>query len=238
MSPKKNELPDVVKPAYPAGKLDYLNIISKSFWLFFDNMGLFLGASILWFFLSLPVITCPAATAAIIFLADEISFNREVNIKDFFKAFKNYFFISTAVAIFMWFVIILALAGFSFYSSRFGIAGKLIAVTMGIMVFVNCMGMVYILPLSFRVKGVFRVMKDAITLAVCHPLFTFGVLFYLGVLFVVGVISGAGILLVTPALSAAVISRAVRELSYRYGFSPASIEEPRTLKGVFMPWKE
>ena len=231
MSLKNNDPSNIVK-------IDFLNVISKSFWLFFDNMGLFLVASFFWVLLSFPLVTCPAATASIIFLADELSFGKEMHIKDFFRAFKKYFLRSTGGAIFMAVIIALSALGLIFYSSRLGLTGRIIAIIMGVVIILSNIGLVYIFPLAFRIRKPLKVVKSALTLSVCHPVFTFGIFLYVGTLFVLGLVSGLGIIFVTPGLSAAAISSAMRELSYKYGFSDSPKKENKTLKGTFMPWTE
>ncbi|MDD5644434.1 MAG: DUF624 domain-containing protein [bacterium] len=219
-------------------RLSFLDVCSKSFWLFFDNMGLFLILSLAWFAVSLFIIPLPAATAALIYVTDKLSFGGSAGIKDFFKAFKKYFWAANTVFLAAAFICFLSLIGFGFYCVRFALFGKIVAALMGGVFIVTIFALVYIFPLCFRIKNPFAVVKGAVTLVVCHPVFSVMVFIFLLVLFMLGVATGAGIILVTPGLSAAVISGAVRELSCKYGFSDVSPKQERTFRETFFPWKE
>ncbi|MCK9555081.1 DUF624 domain-containing protein [bacterium] len=231
MSDKKKESSLLIR-------LSFFDVCSKGFWLFFDNLGLFLALSLMWFILSLFIIPMPAATAALIYMSDRISFGESVGVKDFFRAFKKYFLASTLGFLALAFISFLSLIGFLFYGFQFGILGKIIAAFMGCIFIINMIASLYIFPLCFRIKNPAAVIKGAVTLGICHPAFSVMLLVFLILLFLAGVATGGGIVLVTPGLSAAVISSAIRELSYKYGFSEIPRKQERTLKETFFPWKE
>lgn len=219
-------------------RLSFLDVCSKGFWLFFDNLGLFLILSLIWFVLCLFIIPVPAATAALIYMSDRISFGESVRVKDFFGAFKKYFLPSNLAFLILAFISFLSLIGFLFYGFRFGLPGKVVAAFMGCIFIINMIASLYVFPLCFRIKNPAAVLKGAVTLGICHPAFSVMLLVFIIMLFVIGVVTGGGIVLVTPGLSAAVISSAIRELSYKYGFSDIPRKQERTFKETFFPWKE
>lgn len=62
----------------------------KGLRIFWDELPTFVVCNLLWFVLSIPLITAPAATSALYYVADLAARHKRVAIADFFAGFKQY----------------------------------------------------------------------------------------------------------------------------------------------------
>ena len=81
------------------------------------NMFQLVAYNIIWFIVSLPVITLPPATAALYVIAHEINYRRPVTFVDFFRAMRDYWWIGWRWGAMNFVVMGLIVANWYFYST-------------------------------------------------------------------------------------------------------------------------
>lgn len=127
--------------------------LRRTFWQVYDNLGLVFIVSVLWIPFSLTLILLPQATAALFYIARQITLDKSVYLKDFFKAMRENFIKNTVVFLSFAILCIIFFADMKFYMKNFGTLGILLAGINFWFLFFSILAFLYALPLLSRTKG-------------------------------------------------------------------------------------
>ncbi|MGQ9632435.1 MAG: YesL family protein [bacterium] len=150
------------------------------FWDSYDNLGRLILYNVLWFVLSIPVVTLPAATSALYRITRIMVDEKEPTFRDFFVTFKGYFLRSLLL-----FLVVGAIVGVIVTNilslGRIEIVNRFISyiflvVNLWLLIFVALM-LVYIMPcFIFYNQRIKQTLKASALLVLSHPAQTFLVL--------------------------------------------------------------
>jgi uncharacterized membrane protein YesL len=82
----------------------------------YEELFILVAANLLWFFLSIPIVTMPAATAGLNLLANELAHERRVQLSLFWTGFKQYFWPALGVGAINLFLFLVLVSNFLFYA--------------------------------------------------------------------------------------------------------------------------
>jgi len=127
--------------------------------------------NILWFLLTLPILTAPGALAGLFYAINKLTKNESVNAHTFFEGFQKFFWVSWRLTLLNIVVFFLAYLNFLFYQDRQESINKWpIGIVLGL-VFVWVVLQLYILPLLIEQDSnqLFASVRSSIVLLLRHP---------------------------------------------------------------------
>lgn len=231
-APRTPRAADVLRPAF-----------QRSVWNAFDHLALLVAANIIWIALCLPIVTAPAATAALFHLGRRIASGEESTIRDFFLGFRLHFLPSLKAAGFTLGVVALLWVNVDFYGrlgGRAALPGALLAaVLIWVGVFVGLIH-VHLLPVIVNGESSLRsALRKSALLVLDNPGFSVGVAAQALSVSVLCLVTGAGLLLALGSFLAVLLTTSHRELLKKYFPQSPEAREPqetRTFRDMLRPW--
>lgn len=217
----------------------------RFFWNSYDHLGLLVLANLLWVALSIPVVTAPAATAALFHVARRIANQEDVSVRDFLAGFRLHFFPALKIGAFDAVTGVLLWINFDFYAhlgGRAALVGALLAAAMiwiaAFLVFMHA----HVFALVVEGERSLRVtLRRAALLTLDNPAFTFGITLQALSVATLCILTGIGLFLVLGSLAAVLLATGHRELLKKY-FPESSDaleddEETRGFRDLIRPWE-
>jgi uncharacterized membrane protein YesL len=219
-------------------------VIKNWFWDSYDNLGRLIFYNLLWFVLSLPIVTLPAATAALFYVTNQMVTQKGLEVKDFFRAFKRYFFKSLLL-----FLIVVAVSFILYQDFRFFITDRMgknwlsflgAGISFWMIVFWFLM-QIYLIPFFVsRNSSVFQTLKYSALLVLVNPLRTFFVLLFILVIIVLSVISAAGVVFLMMGLTSIMQHNLLVEVIRKHSGGDMEGEDRHAYRGwrdIIKPWE-
>jgi len=229
--------------APPAGQM-LAPAFRRFFWRTYDNLGLLVPANLLWIALLIPVVTAPAATAALFHLARMIARREPVGIRDFFSGFRIHFLPALKLGAFDLAIATVIWVNIDFYSRLGGPASIPGVVLAGLFIWAGVFVLLmhaHLYPLLVEgersLKGLLR--KSAL-LTLDNMAFTIGLTVQALLVIVICVLTGAFAFLVMSSAVAVLLISAYQELLRRYLPPDPAQEEPPETRGfrdLWRPWE-
>ncbi len=230
--PKRARAADMLRPTF-----------KRFFWHTYDHLGTLIGANVLWLVVCLGVVTAPAATAGLFYLARRIAAEEDAHISDFWVGFRRDFVPSLKLGAFTLAVAALFWFNADFYGRlRGGLAfgGTALATLLvwsgAFLVLMHA----HLHPLlAGGERGLARLLKKSALLVLDNTGFTVGITLQAFVLAVICLVTGIGLLLVLASLLATLLATGHRELLKKYFPEPPDAVQPdetRTLRDLWRPW--
>jgi uncharacterized membrane protein YesL len=230
--PKRTRAADVLRPTF-----------KRFFWHTYDHLGTLIAANLLWLVVCLGVVTAPAATAGLSYLARRVAAEEDAHLSDFWLGFRRDFLpslktgaLTLAVAAVFWFNI-------DFYGRlRGGLAfgGTALATLLAWSAAFLLLMHAHLHPLiAGGERSLRRLLKKSALLVLDNPGFSVGITIQAFLLAAVCVLTGVGILFMLASLHATLLATGHRELMKKYfPDSPEAREadETRTLRDLWRPW--
>jgi len=217
-----------------------IKILRKSFWTLYDYMGFGIIINLLWLACSIPLVTLPAATGALMSLTGEMTRGKSPEVRDFFHAFKKYWKRTTGA--FVIFIFVVGVLGFNirFYMSLQGggkLAGSVLAAVCLWALVIFALLQVHVAPMLVRTELPFKTLyRNAFILLADNPgttIFVFvlvaGLIMFLG-------LSVFGLLVCLGTAVGILLNATFSVLGTKYGYEEES-EEHRTWRDIFRPWE-
>lgn len=153
--------------------------IQLSFQIFYRRLGICLVGNILWLVVSIPVITIPAATGALFFLARRVVLEEQeqtqeyAKIGDFWVGLRSYWLVSTWLGLLDFAVLAVLIITLQFYLTRpeeplRWLAGPVILI---LIIWLAMQLFLYPLLLDSPEKPILHIVREAFFLVLGHPLF-------------------------------------------------------------------
>lgn len=215
----------------------------RFFWHAYDHLGTLIAANVLWLVVCLGVVTAPAATAGLSYLARRIAAEEDARLGDFWVGFRRDFIPSLKVGAFTVAVAALLWFNIDFYGHlREGLAvgGTALATLL-----IWCGAFLLLMHahlhplLAGGERSLRRLLKKSALLVLDNPGFTLGITLQALVLTAVCVVTGVGLLLILAGLIATLHATGHRELLKKYFPDSPEAREPqetRTLRDLWRPW--
>jgi uncharacterized membrane protein YesL len=230
--PKRIRAADVLRPTF-----------KRFFWHTYDHLGTLIGANVLWLVVCLGVVTAPAATAGLFYLARRIAAEEDAHISDFWAGFRRDFVPSFKLGAFTLAVAALFWFNADFYGRlRGGLAfgGTALATLLvwsgAFLVLMHA----HLHPLlAGGERSLRKLLRKSALLVLDNTGFTVGITLQALVIAAFCLITGLGLLFILASLHATLMATGHRELMKKYfPDSPASrqADETRTLRDLWRPW--
>jgi len=223
-------------------KLNNFLIIKKSFWDFYDNLGVALLVNIVWLVLSLPIITLPFTFIGLFGVSYKIAKRDKVLLRDFFSSIKRLFKAGIFLEILFLFLFWLPFFNIVVIAPAMG-KGEGLLVLLFSVFFLALFTLVslYFFPLLLADNGFTNSFKYAIFFVRDNARFTILLLMQIFVLLFVFIISGFGIILLSGIVVTIFLQNVLQELVAKYKQDQVvdySEYEKRSLREIFLFWKE
>jgi hypothetical protein len=125
----------------------FFRYFGRAFLKIYYEFAALIKINILWFLLTLPILTAPGAMAGLFYAINKLAKNESVNAHTFFEGFQKYFWVSWRLTLLNIAVFFIAYLNFVFYQDMQEIINKWpLGVVLGL-VFVWTVLQIYILPL-------------------------------------------------------------------------------------------
>ncbi len=224
---------DILRPAF-----------RRSMWTSYDHLGLVVLSNLLWLALALPIVTAPAATAGLFYLATKLARGEPARARDVIEGFRLHFAPATKIGALTLLACVVIWVAIDFYAhlgSWATVPGMLVA---GVLIWLAGFVLlihVHIHPLVARgERSVRTILKKASLLTLDNLGYTIGIGAQGLAVFVLCVLTGAGLVLAAGGLLAVLLTCGHRELLKRYlPPDPDEIDPPETrgLRDLFRPWE-
>ncbi len=195
-------------------------IIRLSLSLFYRRIGILLAGNVLWLLTSLPLVTLPAATGALFFLAhrvvrDERDLDDSATISDFWAGFRRYWRRSTLLWLLDAAALMVLLVSLRFYLTSPQVLFNWLAGPVVLLLLIWLAMQVFLFPLLiiYEEKPLKEILRLASMLVLSYPLLCLGLVILMIVVFVAAVaLAGPALLLLFSfvALLQTVALRVVR----------------------------
>jgi len=219
--------------------------LGRGLWAVYDSMGALLIHSFFWTVCSIPILTMPAATAALFHVTVRLSDGREAVPADFFRAFRRYFWRAEALGALNLAAAGLILANLAFYSHLSGslkILGVLLA---GLCIWLLLLlGMVQVFAwplLVWRKVGMGTLLKRAALITLDNPGTAFGVGLAIALFGGFAVVTVAGFIFFGAGACAMLAAAAFTTVAARYDdeVRQRREDEPdRSFREIIRPWEQ
>jgi uncharacterized membrane protein YesL len=216
----------------------------RAFWNAYDHLGLLVVANLCWIALSIPIVTAPAATVALVHLGRKIAQREEVSLRDFFRGFRLHAAPATkagAVALAVGLLIWMNIDFYSHLASWAAWPGMILA---GVMVWVAAFVVlmyVHILPLiAWGERRLPTLLRKSALLTLDNLPFTIGAAAQALAVAVLCAVTGAGLVIGVASFPAVLLATAHRELLKKYFPDSEDALEPPELRGFrefVRPWE-
>ena len=232
------------KAPRPPRAADILRPTFRRFvWNAYDHLGLLVLANLIWVALCLPVVTAPAATAALFHLGRRIADGEGAAVSDYFAGFKQHFAPSLKAAAFTLTATAVVWVNVDFYSrlgGRAAVPGMLLAaVILWVGAFAALMH-VHLLPLIVQGERSLRTaLRKSALLVLDNLAFTVGIAVQTLSVAILCVLTGAGLVLALGSFLALLLATGHRELLKKYSPDAPEASEPeetRTFRDLLKPW--
>lgn len=202
--------------------------------LFYRRLGIFLAANVFWIVSSLPLVTLPAATGALFYLAHRVVLEERqrdphyARPGDFWVGFRRYGWRSTGLMLLQFLMLLIILVAFRFYllsplDPLRWLAGPVAVI------FVAWLGLqLYAFPLLilFPDRGIVAALRRAFLYLLTYPMYSLLLVVWVLILTLVCILLAGPVLLVLFALLALVPTVALRVLRVTEGdVEPPEVEE-------------
>lgn len=203
--------------------------------LLFRRMGILLVANVLWILLSLPLVTWPAATAALFYLTERVVREeaghdaRPARTSDYWTGFRQYWLQSTAMMVLNLAVLGVLAVALQYYATNEievfqWLTGPILLL---LLAWLGAQLYLYPLLIAFPTLSVFHVARLAFLSAISYPLYTLMLLVLLLTVTAVCLVLLGPVLLLLFSLLAVAQTVALRSLRIRRGEIKPGPEEWR-----------
>lgn len=205
----------------------------KSFWAFYDHLGLMVILSLIWLCAAFTVFLIPAVTSALYHVAYLIIRDKQVKLKDFFYIMPKYIIKSTFLTLTFAIFILLLLLNIKFYLSHLGTVGIILAgISFWFFLFLLLMG-IYIFPLLCINKGYNKSIQYSLLLVLNNIGFSLRTALFIIILL--------GLEIILPIIGIGILAifnqEAFLELQALYDQDIKITEPKRTFKELLRPWE-
>jgi len=239
--PEPERPADVPVPPLPAAQM-LAPAFRRFFWRTYDNLGLLVPANLIWIAFLIPVVTAPAATAALFHLARMIARHEPVGIRDFFSGFRIHFVPALKLGAFDLVAAAVIWVNIDFYSRLGGAASIPGMVLAGLFIWAGVFVLLmhaHLYPLLVDgERSLKALLRKAALLTLDNMAFTIGLTVQAALVTVICVLTGAFAFLVMSSALAVLLTSGHHELIKRY--LPPEDEEPpetRGLRDLWRPWE-
>lgn len=151
-----------------------LALSARSFRLLGANLPTFAACNLFWFLLCLPVVTAPAAFAALYYVAELASREQPIRRRDFWAGFRQYLVKGTLLGLLDLLIVGVALVNLIFYNQMQSAIGPILRVVWIVLGVFWGAAQVYLFPmLAVQLEPkVFWALRNAAMLTLAQPLFT------------------------------------------------------------------
>ena len=216
----------------------------RALWQTYDHLGILILLNLIWLALLLPVVTAPAATAALFDSARRIARREDVGVRAYFRSFRGLFLPSLLLGLFSAASAFILWVGIDFYSHLGGpmrYPGFLLAALLVWLAVLIALAHVHLMPLLVHGERRFLPMlRKGALLALDNLAFSIGLFIQTAALLALCVLTGAGLLLIAGSLAALLLTSAHRELLRTYRPHDRDLEdepETRTWRDLWRPWE-
>lgn len=193
--------------------------------LFYRRLGIFLAGNVLWILTSLPLVTLPAATGALFYLAHRVVLEerqrepRYARINDFWAGFRAYGWRSTLLVFLDLLILAVIVAAFQFYLNSSLEPLRWIAGPVFLILIVWLGMQLYLFPLLivFPDQPIKAIVRRAFLLVIVYPLYALLLLVWLILLTIICLALAGPVLLLLFALLALAQTVALRVLRVAQG---------------------
>jgi uncharacterized membrane protein YesL len=216
----------------------------RALWRTYDHIGLLIVLNLIWIGLMVPVVTAPAATAALFETARRIARREPVSVRGYFDAFRRLFVPSLLLGVFSAAAAFLLWIAIDFYSHLGGAMRYpgflLAALLVWLGAFVALMH-AHLLPvLVHGDRRVLTILKKSALLTLDNLLFSIGLLVQAAALAALCIVTGAGLFIIAGSLVAVLLVSGHRELLRKYRPDDPALDDPpetRTFRDLWRPWE-
>jgi hypothetical protein len=138
--------------------------------IYYDFVAL-IKMNMLWFLLTLPILTAPGAMAGLLYAINQLAKNKSVNAHTFFEGFRKFFWVSWRLTLLNAAVFFMAYLNFVFYQGmQESINNWAFGIVLGL-VFIWAVLQMYILPLLIEQDSqqLLAAVRDSMVLLLRHP---------------------------------------------------------------------
>jgi uncharacterized membrane protein YesL len=213
-------------------------------WATYDHIGLLVLANLLWILLVLPVVTAPAATAGLFYLAREVSRGGAPDLRVYLRGFRKWFgpalrlgILELAAGVVLW-------VNIDFYSHLRGPASIPGMVLSAVMVWLAAFFLlmhVHLFPLLVAGERRLRtLLRKSALLTLDNLGFTIGIAVQSLALTALCVVTGAGLVLINGSALAMLLTTGHHELLRKYSDDPSlppEMIENRSFRDLWRPWE-
>ncbi len=232
-SPRRPRAADLLAPAF-----------RTALWRVYDHLGLLIVLNLIWLVLLVPVVTAPAATAALFDVARRLARRETVSAATYFRSFRRLFPSALILGLFSAFTAFVLWIAVDFYSHLGGAMRYpgflLAALLVWLGVFVALMHAHLFPVLVHGDRRLPVVLKKSALLTLDNLAFSLGILVQTAALAALCVVTGAGLVLIGGSLVAVLLVSGHRELLRKYRPDDPSLEEvkeTRTWRDLWRPWE-
>jgi uncharacterized membrane protein YesL len=230
--PKRTRAADVLRPTF-----------KRFFWHTYDHLGTLIAANVLWLVLCVGVVTAPAATAGLSYLARRVAAEEDAHLRDFWFGFRRDFLPSLKIGAFT-----LAVAAALWFNTDFygHLRGGLAVGGTALATLLIWSGAFLLLMhahvhplLAGGERSLRRLLKKSALLVLDNPTFTVGIVLQALLLAAICLVTGIGLLLILASLHTVLLATGHRELLKKYFPDSPEAREPdetRTLRDLWRPW--
>ncbi len=230
--PRRTRARDILAPAF-----------RRFLWDSYDHLGLLVLMNLLWLLFCLPVVTAPAATAALFQVAGKIVRREEVSVRDFFRGFRSLFLPGLKFGAFTALAAVVFWVAIDFYASLGGratlpgmfIAGAFIWAAAFLLLM-----QVHAFPLIARGdQALLTILRKSALLILDNVGYSIGIAIQALAVAVLCIATGAGLVLIVGSLLAVLLTAGHHELLKRYFPPDPGSEAPpesRSWRQLFRPW--
>jgi len=194
-------------------------VFLASFRLTFQRIGLLLATNILWWLLTLPLITWPPATAGLFHVVRRLTNldeSEQTTWRHFFEGFRYYWLKSWQLMAINLILGLVIVYGFIFYFNQTGSILRYVAIPVFYMMLLWISMQLYLFPLLIEQKDkqIRLIFKNALVLALGNPIFTiaFGLLLVSVILVTTIPLNGGPLLLILISFLAVAQTLALQEM--------------------------
>jgi len=231
--PRPTRTADILRPTF-----------GRFLWNAYDHIGLLVLANLLWVALCLPVLTAPAATAGLFFLARKIANGEEAHLRDLLAGFRRDLLPASKAGAFTLIAGFVLWVAVDFYSHLGGWArlpGMLLA---GALIWADLFLLLmhaHLHPLIADGERTLRkTLRKAALLTLDNVGYTVGVAVQALLVALLCLLTGAGLILILGSALAVLLATGHRELLKRYFPDSPEAQEPedtRRWRDVLRPWE-
>lgn len=188
---------------------------------------IYIWANVLWFILSLPLVTAPAAWAGLVKMSGLAYQYPSTDIHDFWQGFKENLKTGLVMALLNLVVVGINFSNLAAYASSEGVGAVSLRVLWISVLWLWFATQFYMWPLLFEMKQptLLGAMRNAVVMVVLNPFFTLGLWIGIILLVMLSTAFGAAWLLLTGSALAAIANSAVTDRLQTAGYKNRNLPE-------------